>query len=160
MSQQVMWSNQVCVLIIAFLLVAVPAQSADLQGRPSVIDGDTIEIHGTRVRLFGIDAPESRQLCRDAQGKDYRCSQKAALALADHVGSSPVSCQPRDTDRYGRTVTVCYLGSEDLNAWMVAQGWAVAYRQYSTDYVPQEEAAHAAKLGIWIGTFLARSSFS
>jgi endonuclease YncB( thermonuclease family) len=56
-------------------------------------------------------------------------------------------------DRCGRIVAVCYLGSEDLNAWMVTQGWAVAYRHYSKDYVPQEEAAHAAKLGIWAGPF-------
>ncbi|QEX16838.1 hypothetical protein FRZ44_21330 [Hypericibacter terrae] len=119
-----------------------------------MVDGDTLEIHGTRIRLFGIDAPESRQLC-EAQGQQYRCGQKAAFALADHVGSSPVTCDPRDTDRYGRTVAVCYLGSEDLNAWMVSQGWALAYRHYSTDYVPQEEAAHAAGLGIWAGTFTA-----
>jgi endonuclease YncB( thermonuclease family) len=59
-----------------------------------------------------------------------------------------VSREPRDTDRYGRTVAVCFLGSEDLNAWMVAQAWAVAYRHYSTDCVPEEEAAHKAGLGI------------
>ncbi|QEX23368.1 hypothetical protein FRZ61_33060 [Hypericibacter adhaerens] len=118
-----------------------------------MIDGDTIEIHGTRIRLFGIDAPEGRQLCKDASGKDYRCGQKAAFALADHIGAGTVSCDARDIDRYGRTVAVCHLGAEDLNAWMVAQGWAVAYRHYSKDYVQQEDTAKSAKLGVWAGSF-------
>jgi endonuclease YncB( thermonuclease family) len=141
---------------IAALILAstLPGAGADLIGHPSVIDGDTIELHGTRIRLFGIDAPESRQSCSDAVGHSYRCGQKAAFALADHIDGGAVSCDPRDIDHYGRTVAVCYLGYEDLNAWMVAQGWALAYRRYSTDYVPQEDAAHAAQLGIWAGSFV------
>src|SRR5690606_36901710 len=116
-------------------------------------DGDTLEIHGTRIRLHGIDAPESRQMC-DAGGRQYRCGQKAALALSDRIGSRTVSCSPRDQDRYGRTVTVCSAGREDLNRWMVAKGWALAYRQYSTDYVAAELAAHAGRKGIWQGNFV------
>lgn len=122
-------------------------------GRASVIDGDTLEIHGTRIRLHGIDAPESGQFCFVA-GKKTRCGQQAALALADRIGTSIVSCDPRDRDRYNRVVAVCYAGDEDLNAWMVASGWAVAYRYYSTDYAQQEENASASKLGIWQGEFI------
>ena len=70
---------------------ALPACSSettgdDLQGVASVIDGDTIEIHGTRIRLNGIDAPESGQLCQDARGTARRCGQQAALALSDRIG--------------------------------------------------------------------------
>ena len=122
-------------------------------GRASVTDGDTVVIHGTRVRLFGIDAPESAQSCEDAAGRDYRCGQRAALALADRIGESPITCEPRDTDRYGRTVAVCRKDGEDLNAWMVEQGYAVAFRRYSTAYGSQEGAARAAKRGLWAGTF-------
>jgi endonuclease YncB( thermonuclease family) len=97
-----------------------------LAGRASVIDGDTIEIHGKRIRLFGVDAPESRQTC-EAAGQTYRCGQQAALALADYIGQQTVAFEPRDTDRYGRIVAVCRAAAEDLNGWMVAQGWALAY---------------------------------
>jgi endonuclease YncB( thermonuclease family) len=122
-------------------------------GRASVIDGDTIEIHGTRIRLYGIDAPESSQTCLE-EGKPTRCGQYAALALADKIGSSPVTCEPKDVDRYNRVVGVCRAAGEDLNAWMVSQGMAVAYRQYSVDYVPQEEQAAASKRGMWKGDFI------
>jgi hypothetical protein len=56
-------------------------------------------------------------------------------------------------DQYGRVVAVCSAGGEDLNGWMVRQGWALAYRHYSTVYIPDEDAAHAAGVGIWRGTF-------
>ena len=65
-------------------------------GRASVTDGDTVVIHGTRIRLFGIDAPESAQVCEYASGKEYRCGQDAALALSDRIGEAPISCEPRE----------------------------------------------------------------
>lgn len=140
--------------LLAFVVVA-PEVSGEqrIVGQASVIDGDTIEIHGTRIRMHGIDSPESGQLCVIKEKKD-RCGQSAALALSDKIGNSTVSCDPRDKDRYGRVVAVCSANNEDLNAWMVAQGWAMAYRKYSTDYVKQEERASAAKLGIWQGEFV------
>ncbi|MCJ2108470.1 thermonuclease family protein [Methylobacterium sp. E-041] len=113
-------------------------------GRASVTDGDTVVIQGTRIRLFGIDAPESAQVCEDAAGKEYRCGQVAALALSDRIGEAPISCEPRDTDCYGRTLAICRKSLEDLNAWMVAQGHAVAFRRYSSEYVGQEAQARAA----------------
>jgi endonuclease YncB( thermonuclease family) len=125
-----------------------------LVGTASVIDGDTLEIHGQRIRLRGIDAPESRQLCNDAAGKPYRCGQRAALALSDKIGRGTVSCEPRDKDRYGRIVAVCRIGSIDLNSWLVAQGLAIAYRRYSRDYTSQEAAARNAKRGVWAGSFI------
>jgi len=115
--------------VAALLCWSTAASAADLTGRASVIDGDTIEIHGQRIRLFGIDAPESRQSC-EAGGQTYRCGQHAALALADHVGQRVVACEQRDVDRYGRVIAVCRAGGEDLNAWLVSQGWALAYQRY------------------------------
>ena len=140
-------------LTVAALLATSAHAAEPITGRTSVTDGDTVVIHGTRIRLYGIDAPESAQACQDAAGKSYRCGQKAALALADQIGEAPIACEPRDTDRYGRTMAVCRKGSEDLNAWMVDQGYAVAYQRYSRDYVQAETTARALKRGLWAGTF-------
>lgn len=141
---------------LALVLVALSgaAVSAEtITGRASVIDGDTLDIRGTRFRLQGVDTPESAQMCGDAAGKDYPCGRKAAFALADKIGQGNVSCEVVDKDRYGRSVAICRLGAEDLNGWLVQQGWGMAYRQYSTAYVRLEDEAKAAKRGIWAGPF-------
>src|SRR5260370_40743547 len=83
------------------LAFAPVTSAADLVGQASIIDGDTIEIHGQRIRLFGIDAPEHDQLC-EAGGNQYRCGQQAALALAGQIGTRTVDCLPRGVDQYGR----------------------------------------------------------
>lgn len=142
--------------LILPLALAIPAMAAEpmtLTGRASVIDGDTIEIHGQRIRLHGIDAPESGQLCQDAQGRKWRCGQKSALALDGKIGRKSVSCNVTDTDRYGRYIATCTRKGTDVNGWMVEQGWAVAYRKYSRDYVTQEANAERNVSGIWQGRF-------
>jgi endonuclease YncB( thermonuclease family) len=142
-------------MCVALIAAAATATAADtLTGVASVIDGDTIEVHGQRIRLHGIDAPESRQLCRRADGSSWRCGQQAALALSDRIGRGAVACEAKDRDRYGRIVAVCRKGGEDLNAWMVRQGWAVAYRRYSTDYVRAEAEARGQQRNIWSGEFV------
>ncbi len=129
------------------------AATGIIESSAKVIDGDTLHIAGQRVRLHGIDAPESAQKCKDAKGGEYRCGQEATAALANRIGQHPISCKGTDIDRYGRVIAVCRLGAEDINAWMVAQGWAMAYRTYSLDYVSQEGQARAAGRGIWRGEF-------
>ena len=141
--------------ILFVCAMGVPAKAGPLVGVATVIDGDTLEIHGQRIRLHGIDAPESGQTCEDAQAGTYRCGAKAALALADRLGRSPVTCTARDTDRYGRVVAVCRQGDgTDINRWMVEVGYALAYRRYSTDYVAAENVARAARIGFWQGAFV------
>ena len=118
---------RVFALLLVFSAIG-PASAQDrIIGVASVVDGDTIEIHGQRIRLFGIDAPEASQLCIRASGEPWRCGQQVSFALADRIGRATVSCRPRDLDRYGRVVAVCFKGNEDLNRWMVANGWAVAF---------------------------------
>ena len=102
-----------------------------------------------------MDAPESSQTCQAPTDAIWRCGQQAALALSDRIGRRPVSCTEKDKDRYGRVVAVCSAGGEDLNGWLVANGWALAYRQYSKAYVGQEASARAAQAGIWHGEFIA-----
>lgn len=130
-----------------------PAAQLDIAGTASVIDGDTIEIHGQRIRLNAIDAPESRQTCLQ-NGRPWRCGQAAAIALADKIGRMPVRCEQVGFDRYQRIVGRCYLGEEDLASWLVAEGLAVAHRQYGRDYVAQEAAAKTASKGVWATEFV------
>lgn len=141
------------VLTSAFaLIISAPVHADEITGQASVIDGDTIEIHGQRIRLHGIDEPESRQLC-EQDGQKYRCGQKASLALADKIERTVVRCDKRGTDHYKRIIGICFSGEEDLNRWMVRTGWAVAYRRYSKDYVRDEDLAHQDRIGIWAGAF-------
>jgi endonuclease YncB( thermonuclease family) len=139
--------------LLAVLPVACAASPPPIVGVATVRDGDSIEVHGQTIRLFGVDVPEDRQLCtRD--GTDWRCGQAAAHALAQYIGRRTVTCRPRDRDRYHRTVAVCSVGDQDIGAWLVREGWGLAYRRYSRDYVADEEAARAAKRGIWSTTFV------
>jgi endonuclease YncB( thermonuclease family) len=132
---------------------AAKASEGPLQGRATVIDGDTLEIQGTRIRLFGIDAPESAQTCLDQSGRPYRCGQRAAFALANKVGARVVSCQPTGKDRYDRVVARCSVAGEDLQAWIVLNGHALAFRRYSKSYRHYEAEAKARKAGMWKGSF-------
>ncbi len=138
-------------LTIALCLLASPAL-ADVAGVASVIDGDTIEVHGQRIRHHGIDAPESRQLCR-RDGKTWLCGKDAANALADKIARRPVTCEDLGRDRYKRIIARCAVAGEDLEKWLVLQGWALAYRRYSLDYVDEEADAQAARRGIWASEF-------
>lgn len=147
----------------ALLLAAPPALAkGELSGRVDrVVDGDTLIVDGTRVRLFGIDAPESKQSC-DRDGGAYACGAASKEALERRIGASPVRCAVKSNDMYNRSVAICYAPPQDgsgadaagdLNAWMVSNGWAVSYRRYSKAYAPLEEEAQAARRGIWAGTF-------
>ena len=146
------------VSIFSAVLAALAAGAAvaapdEVSGIPSITDGNSIRIGNLRIRIHGNDAPERRQLCRSAQGKDRHCGQASTHALAALVGRRPVRCLKRDVDRYGRLVAQCFGGSTDLGAEQVRQGWAVTCRRYSRAYVAQEDQARRARRGIWAGEF-------
>jgi endonuclease YncB( thermonuclease family) len=125
----------------------------EIVGKARVIDGDTIDITGTRIRLQGIDAPETDQTCTDAGNKTWRCGQVATHVLIDHLAGRPLKCESSGLDRYRRVLAVCALpDGSDVNAWMVQEGWALAY--YSAVYQSQEAQAHADRRGIWAGSFM------
>ena len=132
-----------CSAIAGLFSILIAPAHADTTGRATVIDGDTIEIRSQRIRLDAIDAPESGQTC-EADGQPWRCGEQAALALADKIGTDSVTCAERGNDRDGHTLALCTLGELNLNRWLVAEGWALAYRCTSMKYVAQEDAARAA----------------
>lgn len=144
------------VLVVGAMLGILPAFAADISGPARIIDGDTIDIGKSRIRLHGIDAPEGKQTCL-IEARTYQCGEMAAMALANLIGTHWLDCSERDRDQYGRTVAVCYLAgrSIDINREMVRQGWALAYRRYSRDYLGVEAEAKAARAGIWAGAFQA-----
>jgi endonuclease YncB( thermonuclease family) len=143
------------------VLAAAPAAhtSADpapptIAGVASVIDADTLEIHGERVRLDGVDAPESHQQCKDADGKFWRCGQTAANALDAWIAGAPLSCKTHGREKWGRLLATCTVRGASVQNWLVSHGYALAYRQYSTAYVAAEDKAHEKKVGVWAGEFV------
>src|SRR5262249_31422849 len=115
------------VMAALFSQGAAAGSRSALIGRASVIDGDTVEIHGVHVRIFGIDAPESSQLCTDKAGAEYRCGKVAANALDEFLAQSrPLTCNVIDHDRNHRAVARCNRADgADVAAWLVNNGYAL-----------------------------------
>ena len=136
---------------IFLLLIAAPPVWADVTGRVVVVDGDTIDVAGVRVRLHGIDAPERDQICTDAAGLAWECGVWAHEQVDARYGGQQADCRMVDTDRYGRMVARCAVQGRDMGEALVAAGVATAYRAYSWDYDLTEKAAQIAGTGIWAG---------
>ena len=139
-------------ILAAALALAPVSALAELSGPATVIDGDTIEVDQERVRLHGIDAPERAQSC-GVENNSWPCGRDAGRALAKRIAGQRVLCEEKARDRYGRSVAVCRIKGHDLGAWMVSQGWALAYRRYSNDYADEEAEAKSARKGVWRGEF-------
>jgi endonuclease YncB( thermonuclease family) len=131
------------------------ALADDLIGKASVVDGDTLELHGTRIRLSGIDAPESSQLCRADDSLQYRCGAKSAKELDAFIAKRTINCSPVNLDQYGRTVARCSVDGPDLGDWLVRNGLALDWPQYSKGKYDgaQREADHAGR-GMWEGSYV------
>jgi len=135
-----------------------PKPVEPITGVASVIDGDTIEIHGQRIRFNGIDAPESKQYCDDAKGFEYPCGRRSAEALDGFLAASkPLQCTFVTWDRYQRVVGDCRRADgASVAAWMVEHGQALDWPRYSQGaYAAQQAKAQAAKVGLWVGNFQA-----
>src|SRR3954452_17343178 len=144
-------------LFCAVLLLTLPAmaQAADISGVPKIREGDQVTIGSTRIRLGGIDAPAVDQLCLNNAGERWTCGVAARDALIKHVGNKSWTCHACTVDRRGRTVARCEDEGENIQKWMPANGWALAFVRLSRDYEADEKAAREAKAGMWQGAFIA-----
>ena len=133
-------------IIIWFLLFSSTTYAEEVV---RVIDGDTIKLGETTIRLFGIDAPESGQSCATRAGRSWPCGNDATSFLQSLVTGKAVTCDDRGTDGYGRTIGVCMAGGVNLNEQMVINGSAWAFRRYSVDYAPLEDSVRETGIGIW-----------
>lgn len=130
--------------IIAGLLLASPATS-----QVAVVDGDTFDLDGVRIRVNGIDAPEYGQKCGS-----WDCGAEALEALDRLIRSGSVECQALGDDGYGRVIGRCAVSGQDIGSKMVSEGFAYAFVKYSADYVAEEEVARSRELGVWRGDYL------
>jgi len=140
--------------LVALAVGLAAAAPAELTGPARVVDGDTFSVGAERVRLWGVDAPEGRQVCQNAQGQDFDCGDAARDQLVRVIGGRVVRCVVRDRDPYGRAVSRCQAGSTDLGEAIVRAGWAVDYVQFSRGaYASVEAEARRARRGLWAGRF-------
>ena len=136
---------------VATLHATMPA-AQNLSGAARVIDGDTIVINGTHIRLAGVDSPERAQTCEGRDGNVYECGRDASAVMVELTRGRRVECVSEGIDRYGRTLATCRTERGEINAEMVKRGWAVPYMAHGR-YRMEMAEARAASLGIWSGRF-------
>ena len=148
---------------LIFLFILFQSYEKTIYGKPKIIDGDTIHINNNKIRLHAIDAPEIDQTCT----KDkiiWNCGIQSTKFLKNIIDQEKITCIAKEKDKYKRHIGVCYKWQKNflwrkstdiinLNREMVLNGWAIAYRYYSLDYIIEEEIAKNNKTGIWIGEF-------
>ena len=152
----------ILLLTLALAFAPAPAHAQKISGEARAVDGDTLEMTGYRIRLFGIDAVEGEQTCERGgpNGREsWRCGDEARALLSELVAGRLVECEQRDTDVYGRMVSVCRAGRVDLSSAMAGAGYAVALTDFSEAYLLSVDAARAARAGIWDSEFAEPSAW-
>lgn len=148
------------VMIVGLVLLAerycqveVPPFGPDAQ--IVTIDGDSLRAsNGIEYRLFGIDAPELQQTCKEANGKSWLCGREAKARLATIMKRGNVNCQARAKDRFGRIVAICSAeGVPDIAEAIVRNGYAIALVFATRNYQDAQVEAEVAKRGMWRGSF-------
>jgi endonuclease YncB( thermonuclease family) len=149
------WSALTLALIVALPLAAAPRLTGEVGGIARVIDGDTLDVGGTRVRLAVVDAPERGQTC-DQRGKPLRCGQAATAALIALAEGRRVACEVGPRRSHRRVVGWCRTAERVLNLALIEAGQAVILPRYLAEWPDQapalraaETAARKARRGLW-----------
>ncbi len=149
-------------MAIAIVMTLAPwraASAADVTGVPRIVSADRVQIGNARIRLSSIEAPSPDQLCLDANGKRWTCGISARDELARHVGAQSWTCHITGTNRFGRSLAQCTVEGEDIQRWLVQNGWALSFIRQPHAYDGDEQAARTAKAGLWAGAFIAPSAW-
>ena len=144
------WISKFLIFLVIFFCPTAFSQS--INGKTKIIDGDTIHIGKNKIRLYGIDAPEINQRCT-IKKKKWKCGIESYLALKSIILNNKIQCEIIDVDQYKRLIGKCFVNKVYINQYMVINGWAIAYRYYSLDFINDEEIAKNNKAGIWKGKF-------
>jgi endonuclease YncB( thermonuclease family) len=131
------------------------ALAEEISGVPRIVDGDTLYVASHKIRLSGVDAPETDQVCLGAEGWPVNCGLESKMRLEDRVGGKPLTCSLSGRDKYGRSLGDCFLGGEGISRWLVRNGLALAFRRYSAEFIADENYARERKAGMWAGAFIA-----
>ena len=148
--EPIIWISKLLIFLVIFYCSITFAQS--INGKAIIIDGDTIHIGKNKIRLYGIDAPEINQTCT-IEKIIWECGIDSSQALESIISENEVRCEIMDIDRYRRFVAICFVKNINLSQYMVQNGWAIAYRYYSDDFINDEKIAKNNKVGIWQGKF-------
>ncbi|MCK1361230.1 thermonuclease family protein [Bradyrhizobium sp. 199] len=143
-------------LAVGALFFSIHAAGAgQVRGVPQIVDADTVYIGQSKIRFNGVDAPETDQVCLDAAGKTWTCGIEAREQLRSFSKDREWSCELAGTDKYRRSLGSCAVGGENVSRWLVQNGWALAFRRYSAEYVHDEDVARERQRGLWGGAFIA-----
>ncbi len=141
--------------LILLSLTASAAPAEEVSGILEIVDGDTVYVASRKIRLSGIDSPETDQTCLNADGRLSKCGLESKRRLDGRFGGKQLTCKLTGGDKYGRALGDCFHSGESMSRWMVRSGWALAFRRYSSEFVADEDYARQLKAGLWAGAFIA-----
>ena len=149
-----MFSNKIKVfLLTSICLIFFFVTYLDLKSsKVKIVDGDTIYLKNEKIRFSGIDTPEIKQTC-NKNNETIKCGIQAKELLINKIGNNKVKCVKNGIDKYNRILAECFVNNQSLSKYLVREGYAFAYRKYSTKYVQDEDYAKKNKKGMWAMTF-------
>ena len=142
----------VTVAALGIILIEISEQG-QIKGKAYAIKGNIIEIEEQKIQLYGIDAPELEQICY-VKGQPWQCGLTAKQKLAEKIAEKSLTCLIKEQENNHIPLAECFVGKQNLNAWLVEQGWAIADRQNSRNFISHEILAQRNHKGIYQSEFL------